>query len=1404
MKRLLCLMTIVCGICGWSADFFTDDGLFAPVQADAKVDLASSRALPGDVAALPGVLRLQKRGHHRAWVATSKDPATFHFVLSFREPQAVGSCMFVGDYELSYLKGGAPNDPNDESHWIAVAYPGEAKRLVRVVPLPVGITTQALRLSAPGQATPAGEYRRELALFTAWRDRLVNIAPEAAIRVSSSYKPAGGFRPDPRRSSPESLLDGSLAARNWESATRDVPISPEAPEWLMLDWGQPRSMRGLNLLIGSSQSGAGQILIQAFRGDGDPDPGVDAGWELLTEMKPQRTWRPPTCWEVTTDFGRDVSTRALRLLVLSGTPEAQSGGEQSNLTSIGFGEIIVVEALGDGPARRIVRQAGGPEGVVPIRFTMPAAGKASIRIVDPQGAIVCNLVNGESFDAGEQTVWWDLATIDDYWPPYERPEKRGYVVPDGTALIALPGGYRWEGIWHPGLGLEYLYSYYPEKKHGLAWTTADTTGGWLADHQPPQTIVRVGDRMWAGTFCEGGHAILEADLDMRKLWGSGRIWLACPRVMAVSDDRIYYLEQGGWAKKVVMIEVDPATKRSRRLLGREIAKDEVLDIQGLAVVGTRAFIADRANDRLIIVDMTDNLGAAAGEFSWDIAYKLREHEQMKEMGSIELRKPGRIRPYGQGHLAVVSDTTVQLLDLESLTLKPLVTGLTNPLGLAVDELRNVYVGEMEPVHQVKVFNVDGNLVRSVGKVGPHRLGTFDRDNLESPAGVEVDAAGNIWVCELNHSLKRTSLWDKQGRCINQVLGPTIYGGGGDIDPRNENRFWYQGKEFERDPVTGAIAMTRLVWRADDDSFDHFFGGASHNFGGRAPAYPFYHNGRLFFTSWQGWAAGRTTTLWRHDPDGMRPVAAVGTPPAWFGERFPELAAGAVFAWTDRNGDGIAQREEVEAGPITLNDKPWKQVGAQWQFLMNEHFVVAVTDASYNEAAVAWFHPASFTAEGYPVYELPTKLLPVPIEGLRHSADAIFTDRDGNAITLDEYIVSMRPDGTVKWRYKNRWPGLHAGHGTSATGEEPGVIIAPTRFFGSAYVNETIGEVISLSSNLGATYLLTADGFYIDRVFQDIRTGLSWRMNSPPTPEIMDQLSLNDEHFGGTFQGVLGDDGRTHYRYVVGKTHSSVVELHGLEKIGRLSGGDLTVTGEHLLAAEELRRGRALDAKVSKVYTIKWMETIEIDGRDNEWPGERIDGFALAYDRENLYLWFSGEDSRAPFANATTDDMLEAFKNGDVVDVMLETKGGLDPQRSSAGEGDIRLSFAMVDGKPAAILYDYVVPGTPAEARLPFSSPWRTIYIDRVTLLEQARIAVVRQAKSFSLEAAVPLSALHLDPTRAGELRGDVGRVHSDQTGTRAVAREYWSNKATAIMSDVPSEAMLQPSLWGSFRFEVAP
>ena len=109
----------------------------------------------------------------------------------------------------------------------------------------------------------------------------------------------------------------------------------------------------------------------------------------------------------------------------------------------------------------------------------------------------------------------------------------------------------------------------------------------------------------------------------------------------------------------------------------------------------------------------------------------------------------------------------------------------------------------------------------------------------------------------------------------------------------------------------------------------------------------------------------------------------------------------------------------------------------------------------------------------------------------------------------------------------------------------------------------------------------------------------------------------------------------------------------------------------------------------------------------------------------------------------------------------------------------------------------VVPGTKTADRVPFSSPSRTIHFDRVEdVTAQLTFAA---GKDGNYEFAIPLATLGLKPAAGQTLAGDLGILRGD--GARTTARVYWSNKATAITADVPSEAQLAPGLWGKFRFE---
>ena len=107
----------------------------------------------------------------------------------------------------------------------------------------------------------------------------------------------------------------------------------------------------------------------------------------------------------------------------------------------------------------------------------------------------------------------------------------------------------------------------------------------------------------------------------------------------------------------------------------------------------------------------------------------------------------------------------------------------------------------------------------------------------------------------------------------------------------------------------------------------------------------------------------------------------------------------------------------------------------------------------------------------------------------------------------------------------------------------------------------------------------------------------------------------------------------------------------------------------------------------------------------------------------------------------------------------------------------------------------VAPGT--KEPVPFSSPWRTVTIDRI---DDASSQLQFSARDGNFEFSIPLSTLGLNPSPGQAIRADIGLLRG--SGFSTLQRVYWNNKATGITADVPSEAELTPALWGKWEFVV--
>jgi hypothetical protein len=274
-------------------------------------------------------------------------------------------------------------------------------------------------------------------------------------------------------------------------------------------------------------------------------------------------------------------------------------------------------------------------------------------------------------------------------------------------------------------------------------------------------------------------------------------------------------------------------------------------------------------------------------------------------------------------------------------------------------------------------------------------------------------------------------------------------------------------------------------------------------------------------------------------------------------------------------------------------------------------------------------------------------------------------------------------------------------------------------------------------------------------------------------------------------------------------------VDGLETIRRIPETTIQVSSDDLLKARayfveaELQRQKSkghgalrialrstppvVDGKLDDWTGAEWVE-IDKSGVgaffDSKTKPYDVSGaVALAGDR--LYAAFRTGDSNLLRNSGEMSRAL--FKTGGALDLMIGTDSNADANRRKPAVGDLRLLVTQVNGKRMAQFYRALVPGTTEP--VPFSSPWRTITLDRV---DDVSAQVELAGHDGNYELSIPLKALGLEPKAGQKIRGDIGILRGN--GFQTVQRVYWSNKASGITADVPSEAELTPQLWGTWEF----
>lgn len=1381
----------------------------------------------------------------------SKQPGPRHLRVGFTAEVRIGTVLSMSGAQLSVLRATAnyPGDLADERQWEparrqAGEVSGEGVFPYLTWVLPPGTVSRALRLTQV--ALPADtRYAGQVLGIMILAERFDNIA--LAGQASASVNPEAAGK-----------VNNASNDRVWQGwyngdTGGPEPVSRTNPLRVLVAWPEAQYVCGINAL----QAVFATADLQVFTGPADRHPreAPDSDWRTVVADAAFDYQYPRRFGVNLHRFPETVLTRAVRLSITAPFVDEKCHPHVLGCTKggrkAGLGELQILRALGDAPLAAPAKPAvEAPHPPIPVRFTLPEAGTVTLVIEDASGQRVRNLVSETAFPAGDNVVWWD--GLDDHGRDGEAARHSVYHVPGS---VVAPGTYTVRGLVRGQIDLRYEFSIY---SHGTpAWETADGTGWWLGNHTPPSATAFVAaadspfgqPTILVGSHkTEGGSGLAWLDLAGRKLYGVGWVggnWTGaqtlCVDAGAKPAPAYYaYAASACWGdlRVVGLLRSTPAERRDRRPGDRRRHGEDRL-IVTWPIPGERSKTAPGfAPEPGYLQAIAARDGVIVCSLPAIAALVLVDAVAGTVVGQVALADPRGVAFDADGHLLALSGTRLLRGDLPAAPTGPAAQrlvawqtvigqGLEDPQHLAVAANGELFISDLGSAHQVKVFSGAGTALRTIGRPGAPRPGAYDREKMQNPNGLAISSAGGetlLWVAEHDFQPKRVSAWTLEGRLARELYGPGPYGGGGKLDPRDPSRFYFGGMEFSLDWQRGLSRVVSVFHRpqAEPDRLDVLDPARAPHADNHHPEDPVYAGGNQYLTN--TYDAHPTTGaevvgIWRLHEQRTTLVAAAGNALAWqvLARRLTEpavrarLPAGAdlakgplFFVWSDGDGDGAIQAGELGFLPAAVGG-----MGVQ-------------PDLSLLTGTTAiLLRPLGFAPNGAPLYDVARAETLVP-GGRRPN-----TSGGGMALIGSDgwTVLTVPPEplpaqnslcgargGTVRWTYPNMWPGLHASHDAPVP-DRPGMLIGTTRLLGPLIrpQGSDIGELWAVNGNHGCIYLFSTDGLFVATLFRNQRLGQTWTMPTATRGLLLNEVTLSEECFWPTMTQIA-----TGEVFIQDGYRQSLVRVDGLGSIRRFQAAPITVEAAHLAAAQawfvqaEAVRQRAQGAVILAVDLAAAAPVV--DGRLDDWKGaewatievrrrktgdwsseeERLTA-AVRISGDRLYAAWRTADPRLLANSAATWQTL--FKTGGCLDLMIGADPAADPQRRQPVAGDSRLLVTLVEGKPMAVLYRPLVPGTPAAARFPFASPVSSLLMDRV---EQVTGEITLAGQAGDYELSVPLQLLGLKPVAGQAIRADVGLLRGN--GFQTVQRCYWSNKSTGITADIPSEARLSPGLWGTWTF----
>ena len=1027
-------------------------------------------------------------------------------------------------------------------------------------------------------------------------------------------------------------------------------------------------------------------------------------------------------------------------------------------------------------------------GVVPVPYTAPKAGRVTLAIDDAQGRRVRNLTAAQARAVGANTEKWD--GLDDAGKP----------VP--------PGEYRLRGLVHDGIRANWLMSF--SSPGNPPWSTPDGKGAFYGDHTAPQAAASAGDYVaLACPMGEGGQHLIACDLTGQRLWGlANRTAFDGGHISLATDGKILWVAND--AKQSTIYRVDIATGRyAPWSLTKTDADGRTAPVLDHLVTEAPGFTSGK--------NLGVNLRSIAVRNGKLAVCLMREGKVLVLNGdstaverTIAIDAPRSVTWLPDGALAVLSGASVKKIAADDAVTALGDAAWQDAAYLTSDASGQLYLSMRAERQQVQVLSSSGAPVRTIGVAGGRpNHGTYIAGGMRLPAQPAVDRSGRLWVPEETINPKRTSIWNTaDGALVKELVGTTSYAGAGSINPDDATMGFSEQTVFRLDLKNGTSQPIFSIGgggggHGHDGDADDLFPPRIHELTNRTITI----DGRIYVFTTDSARGADEVHCTMFDGKNWRSVAHLGTVTNREQEgqdhkyRHPLFAgrAGDHYVWADADGDGRVQAAELTFAK-TIGDEALQLASNYWGQLPGPDG--AVPYRTKRADRLVRFPIAGFTACGAPRYDfakVEVIKLDQAISGGGNGEGMVMGGANGLIHVNQDPLITVDASGKVLGTYPNPFCSVHGSH--NALAAKPGYLIGPSSILGTADLGGDLGGIWYLNGNLGENYIFTSDGLWVQGLFKDCRGGFD-----TPTQAVrgmsVDAMSAGGESFGGNF--VRTSDGR--FLLTACGTDARVIELTGLTSLKRFSGA-FTYTADQWRSAQQALEERAAKTNQPKRWSVpRAGDNLAIDGKASEWPeftddkapalliGDDVKRptarVALRWSATHLHIAWRVRDDHDMLRNVGQDERL-LFKTGDAVDLMLV---GGDP----AGQ---RLLVTTFGGQPAAMLYEKHVAGTAESARVPFSSPWRTIHFDRVSRPSDVTAAFGKISGGWFAEAHVPWSRLGIKPSAGQELRGDVGVLKADRGGTTTVGRHYWSNRATGLVNDIPGEAELTPKLWGTLVLE---